>query len=274
MTTQQLIEYAALDALGLLEPHEHDDFEQAFRSAPAHVQAHVRREQKRFAMSSEALLPDVEPPAGLRFKVIAAVRDAMRKASPLHVNRDAQAAGRPFVLQIWSSARAWRVASLALASAAVTLGVIVFTLSSTQQNANDARAGDAAIAAENDLAERYGRDILDILHAAGANRENLAANPEFAQRVQTATASLTVDPASRSGVLLCRNLPVVNAAYRIAILDDNGDVLRTIKSFNASTTEQAIKIDNIELADAASIALVGPLTRDGGNEVILAVRFA
>src|SRR5215471_5879583 len=76
MNLQQLIELAVLDAMGLLDESEQSQFEGAFRAAAPQVQAQVRREQTRLSVI-EALLPDVQPPAGLRAAVIEAVRAQM-----------------------------------------------------------------------------------------------------------------------------------------------------------------------------------------------------
>ena len=76
MKTQELIELAVLDAMGLLDEAEREAFEAGFSSASPAVQAQVRREQTRLCLS-EALLPDEEPPAGLRALVVEAVRKAM-----------------------------------------------------------------------------------------------------------------------------------------------------------------------------------------------------
>ena len=62
--TRDLLEYAALDALGLLDDAEREEFERAFRAASPEVQAMVRREQTR-AADIDAILPRVEAPAGL-----------------------------------------------------------------------------------------------------------------------------------------------------------------------------------------------------------------
>ncbi|XOV76882.1 MAG: hypothetical protein ACFHWZ_08725 [Phycisphaerales bacterium] len=76
MTTQEMIEMASLDALGMLDADERAEFEAAFRAASPSVQAQVRREQKRFA-DAEHLLPEVDPPAGMKFRVMSAIRDAI-----------------------------------------------------------------------------------------------------------------------------------------------------------------------------------------------------
>jgi hypothetical protein len=73
MNLQQMIESAILDAMGLLDDSEREQFERAFRTASPVIQAQIRREQTRLSQI-EALLPDVTPPASLRAAVVDAVR--------------------------------------------------------------------------------------------------------------------------------------------------------------------------------------------------------
>jgi hypothetical protein len=275
MTTQELIEFAALDALGLLEPHERDAFEAAFSAATPHVQAHVRREQKRFAVSTEALLPDVEPPAGLRFKVLSAVRDAMKLGSPLHVNRERAQANQPMLLRFWSSALMWRVAAIALATATVTLGVVTVNLVSAQQHESNSIAGQAGLETHRELVAKHGRTIADILIARRVVSTNLAADADREGGSLAAHANVYFDPDAGRGALLCRGLPVVNAAYKVVILDDQGNVLRTLREFDATGPEQSIILPHgLSQTDAQNIAVLGPAERDGRDELIVAAMFA
>ncbi len=275
MTTHELIEYAALDALGLLEPHERDAFEAAFAKAPPHVQAHVRREQKRFAVSSEAMLPDVDAPAGLRFKVLAAVRDAMKKASPLHVNRERQRQGQPLLLQFWSSAAMWRVAAVALATASVTLGVVTFNMYNAQQSANASVNGRTGADVHHALVLKHGRAVAAVLEAPKVTVRNLAADPNREAPLLCA-ANVYFDPDTGRAALLCRDLPVVNASYKVVVLDDEGKVLRDLGvAFNATPSSQSLMLpEGLAVADLGAIAIVGPTQNGGPDEIIVASRFA
>ena len=127
MNTQELIELAVLDAMGLLDEEEREAFDAAFdRAAPA-IQAQVRREQTRLCMS-DSLLPDVEPPAGLRSLVVEAVRKEMASpARPRHRH------ARNAVLALVPARQVspmWRAASVGFAAAALVLGITFISLRS------------------------------------------------------------------------------------------------------------------------------------------------
>ncbi len=118
MKTQELIELAVLDAMGLLDEQEREAFDAAFDAAAPAIQAQVRREQTRLSVS-EHLLPDVEPPAGLRAMVLEAVRKALPAASR-HRRLRALAMGLTPSRQV---SPIWRAASVGFAAAAVTFGL-------------------------------------------------------------------------------------------------------------------------------------------------------
>src|SRR5438105_666068 len=103
MNTHDLLEMASLDAMGLLDPEEREAFERAFRAAPPPLQAQIRREQLRFSAADD-ILPQVEPPLGLRARVIAAVREAMQTMAG---RRAAEAA--PALRSATAVSRFWRV---------------------------------------------------------------------------------------------------------------------------------------------------------------------
>ncbi|MEO1130526.1 MAG: hypothetical protein AAFX05_12590, partial [Planctomycetota bacterium] len=119
MTTQELYELASLDALGLLDDDERADFERAFRAAAPEVQAQIRRQQLH-AADIEDLLPRVEPPAGLRARVLEAVRQAMSVVRPAHMSH-AQDSG--VLAKIYTSMPLWRAACIGFATATVVLSL-------------------------------------------------------------------------------------------------------------------------------------------------------
>jgi len=136
MTTHELIELAVLDALALLEEDEQADFDRAFAAAAPSVQAHIRREQTRFS-NLDALLPDVDPPADLRAKVIQAVRAAMAEAAAqTGVGHTIHTAGRDTEPMIPSRrvSPLWRASSLGFATAAGVMVVAVIQLQISFQN--------------------------------------------------------------------------------------------------------------------------------------------
>lgn len=121
MTTQQMIENAMLDALGLLSAEEQSEFERAFQAAAPAVQAHVRREQTRLSRI-EALLPKVEPPVDLRAAVIQAVREAMVAQLAEREAEEVRGRGPIPILSSLHVSPVWRAASLGFAAAAAVFG--------------------------------------------------------------------------------------------------------------------------------------------------------
>jgi len=73
---EELIEQAALDALGLLDAFEAAHYAKSFHAAPASVQEEIRQLQAEIATDA-TLLSDEEPPAGLRGRVMGAVMDSI-----------------------------------------------------------------------------------------------------------------------------------------------------------------------------------------------------
>jgi hypothetical protein len=78
MTRQELLEHAALDALGLLDQFEADLYTRSFHHAPAAVQDEVLRLQAEIA-SDESLVASVAPDSALRERVLRAVAEAMER---------------------------------------------------------------------------------------------------------------------------------------------------------------------------------------------------
>ena len=119
MNTQELIELAVLDAMGLLDEQEREAFDAAFAGAPPAIQAQVRREQTRLSLSQD-ILPDVEPPAGLRAMVVDAVRRAME--TPGERRHRHVRAGLVALMPARQVSPLWRAASVGFAAAAVVFG--------------------------------------------------------------------------------------------------------------------------------------------------------
>lgn len=131
MTTHELLELASLDALGLLDDDERDAFERAFQAAPPAIQAQVRREQARLARA-EAILPEVEVPAGLRARVLAAVRDAIQAVQTRRTPR----AVLPLLPSRGVSAM-WRAAAIGCAAAALIFGFTTIQIRSEVDRIHD-----------------------------------------------------------------------------------------------------------------------------------------
>jgi hypothetical protein len=78
MTQRELLELAALDALGLLDDFEAAIYTRSYHDAPATVQDEIRRLQAEIA-TDQRLLPGDEPDPGLRERVLKTVAQAIER---------------------------------------------------------------------------------------------------------------------------------------------------------------------------------------------------
>lgn len=81
MTREELLESAALDALGLLDEYESDLYTRSFHHAPAAVQDEIIQRQAQL-VSDETFLPNESPDPALRQRVLDAVSVAIEFESP------------------------------------------------------------------------------------------------------------------------------------------------------------------------------------------------
>ncbi len=127
MTRQELLELAALDALGLLDRYEAALYTRSFHYASAPVQDEIVRLQAEI-VSDESLLPEEEPDGSLRERVLRKVAEAIEREAaefaPLatigrrrrHGPRESD--GR---LAFGASGQFWRAAAFVMAGAVVVL---------------------------------------------------------------------------------------------------------------------------------------------------------
>ncbi len=223
MTTQEMLELCLLDALGLLDEHEQAAFEAAFAGASPVVQAHVRREQTRFAKLSP-LLPNVEPPAELRARVLASIREA--NAQPAMAD-DTRRLIMPPMLKSRGVSPVWRAAALALSAACFTLGGTLVYLQTARQEIRGNERTDSLIAA---VADQFGHAFVqDVLFDRDTQRAvftpvadsfdgqaTVFVNPEWS-KAQFFSRLLTTDPSKK---------------LRLAVVDENNRVVKEIDTFS------------------------------------------
>ncbi len=216
MTTRELLELASLDAMGLLDDNEHEAFEGAFRAAAPAVQRQVRREQERLT-GDTSTLPDVDPPAELRERVLGRVRDAMATARADVVGRIV-----PEEFSIRANVSPlWRAACIGFATATLVLFGVGYSM---QSQYNDAlRAGQSGEIAA--IAQRLGPRFEQVLLSPTSERVAFAStvgstSPESPQL----QAAVYLDHETQTAFLVCRNLPEVDgvADYRLVVIDEDG----------------------------------------------------
>lgn len=128
MTREELIELAALDAVGLLSEYEAALFTRSFHHASAAVQDEILNLQAEIAADT-ALLPSEDPEDSLRDRVLAAVADAIEKdAEPLspiatigRSRRSQRIASAPRT-RMSRSGHFWRAAAFAMMTTTIVMG--------------------------------------------------------------------------------------------------------------------------------------------------------
>ncbi len=258
MTTRELYELASMDALGLLDDDERQAFENAFRAAPAHVQAEIRREQLREAQSTE-YLPDVKPPASLRARVIAAV---LGKAELL--NTEPIASIGPAARSAASTTAFWRAACIGFATATVVLAGFVYTVA--EQNKIIAQeALDAEVIA--DLRDSDGR-LDQYLYAS--ETKFVSFHPAAALNADGANtkakARLFYKDSTKSMLLVCSDLPIAPTEYSFVLHKKSGDPV--VAPFKVTKDTTGIEIHSVDFSQLTRFEIRAP-SRNGTAEVIL-----
>jgi hypothetical protein len=226
-TPCDLIQLAALDALGLLDPEERDAFETAFRAAPPAVQAQIRREQLRF--TDDDTLPAVEPPVGLRAKVLAAVRAAMQQAKGKRVEtRNVLATIRPPT----GVNRLWRTAAIGSLAAALAMTFIALQIRSEffelSQVANNSEAAKL-------LQREFGNQFTPAFF--GTSTHFVKFTPPIsagASERSIVKATLLLDPTTRRAQLFCKDLPTSDQPFEVVVVDQHGNEVSAVLTFKAS----------------------------------------
>jgi hypothetical protein len=241
MTLQELLEHAHLDALGQLDEREQAAFEAAYTVAPLSVQAQIRREQARFA-TMEHLLPQVDPPAELRERVLSAVNAAMI----------AQNAGSDLGLRPARRVhRAWRAASIGLVTAMVFLGAAFVSVYSSYESMTRQFVNDSANAA---FLERFERSYMgDVLFSASTQRVLFTANAGFNGKLAVWT-----DDKWDSSKLFCELPAVPGETYRLVAVDDDGNIMQTVQIIAADGHHKSLSIS--KLSTGMRLALVSSPT--------------
>lgn len=267
MKTHELIELALLDAFGLLDDSEREQFERAYAIATPAVQAQVRREQTRF-VQMESFLPDVEAPDDLRARVLARVRDAIAAqdvaatgAVMASIRHDAGRAMPP----ITSSRRvsvAWRAGALGCAAAA-----IVFAVTTIQMRV---RYDQLARTMQNDellsqMLETYGPNHLRGMLFDGKTERVVFTSTDAAVPGE---ASIWMNPDWDSSRLFCLNLPAVGSQYKLAVVDASGAIVSVVAEFGSNGALLAHDVPSVPRS--GGLAIVGPGSKGQNSTLMVA----
>jgi hypothetical protein len=293
MSTRELFELAHLDALGMLDDAERASYDAAFRAAPAAIRAQVRAEQARVSRLSGAL-PEIDPPAGLKDRVLEAVGQAMaaqaagesrEAATRTHASTGSgigsgvvHAGGGRAGSREARGLSFWRAGAVAMACAALLLGGAFFKVYTDNQNVNRSLAGDAAV---NALLVGFGnQQMRDTLFDAATTRAIFArvgvggggdgeasADGDAQQAVMQAVLFRNPDW-SRSR--LFAQLPATRAggAYRLVVVDDEGRVLENLEQFTSNGQLLSIEVSR-PLTPGTRIAIASVGAGERGAPVLM-----
>lgn len=223
MTTQELIELAVLDAVGLLDHDERKTFDSAIASASPELQAHVRREQLRLS-NLDHLLPDVHPPAGMRVAVIEAVREAIARDLVEAAGISDQAG-----LRLMPSRRVspiWRATAIGSMAAAIVLGISTFNMSTQYRQVQQDMTTNALL---DSITSAYGATFVeDTLFDAKTERVVFMPQRDgFAGQ-----ASIWTNPEWAAARLFCLNLSEREGqTFKLAVVDAQGQIVQELMTF-------------------------------------------
>lgn len=241
MRTHELIELAALDALGLLDETESGAFEQAFRASSPAVRRQVRAEQQRAAEFEAALLPFVTPDDDLKAKVLArlAKEKAIEAASGTRsmVHRPGRV-----VPKVRTSRRVtplWRAASIGLSIAVVVFGVFAIWVQD-----NNTKLMDAFVV--NDFSDTIGtRQLHDTLFDANTKRV-IFAIADSAPGLFEANAVLLMNPDwGQNARFFCSGLSDQQSKgkFALCVVDENDQVIETLEQFESNGRLVSFDVD-------------------------------
>ena len=301
MDRNELIEWAGLDALGLLDRDEQERFEAAFRRADSALKAELRAIQDAAVALSGALLPPVAPDAAVAERVLAAVseRIAMEQESSIlttpslkhrvlgaverHIHEDLYGsvqhetpyglsyAGRRDWVERLASGRVspvWRVAALIFATATLAFGFFaVSAYTDAMRMARDVSTGrvDEVLRREfGHLPEEFWLHPEAQLQTFGLSAD---AGEGFPGRAMVAVIN-----SQDRGFLTARNLPETDQRYRLCVgMPDRADEAVTLATFEASGETVAVPFA-LEGRDVTGMQwwVMGPSAASGsGSETVM-----
>ncbi len=264
LSTRDLIELASLDVLGLLDEDERREFETALRAASPAIQAQVRREQLRIA-SSEAYLPAIDAPAGLKLRVMEAVREAIDAVRAGEAGEHVRRKFGPFAIRLQRNVSPlWRAASIGFAAATVLLGYFTMRVKENYDDISTNLANNQSILA---ISDTYGARVVDLLTDHNVPRITFAQGPAVADGAVVPSAALLVDEVGGKSYLLYKDLRPVEGGYRLVAVE-NGVVTKVLHRFDANPGRDQTVIGAV-LQAGASFAILPETAGDNLTAAVL-----
>jgi hypothetical protein len=271
MTRDELLELAPLDALGLLDEYDALLFARGFHAASENVRSEIREFQAAVA-GDAALLPEVELPAGMRSRVIAAVRreadEAVDLAPLATIGRTRPSAAamltldRPGMAPVNGirprrrffdslASQGWRAAAFALTASLIV--AMYFGSQILDRNrelfsmVRQMQAEQSTAAALNQLSEGAGDAWLLQARKPGTTRIALVGS---SADIPT-SGMVFVDPKSGVGSLILHGLPADgDEPFRVLVRGEDGEILTEA----TVTAGPALATASFSIADVSMIA--------------------
>ncbi len=268
MRTNDLIEMAALDALGLLDESEHAEYEKAFQAATPALRRQIRAEQQRAAEFEASLLPIVEPTESLKNRVLAKIAEtkALEEASGTRAVIHRPGRVVPKVRPSRRVSPLWRAASIGL-----SIAVVVFGVFSLQLLEHNSKLGDAIVV--NEFSDKLGtRHLKDTLFDINTKRMILTATDDAPSSFE-AEAVLLINPDWEDARFFCSNLLGAKGekgTFALVVIDENDHVVETIQLFESDSRWVSFDVDT-EALSKGRLALFSS-TPDGLETMLMVAR--
>ncbi len=243
MTLRELLENANLAALGLLDAEDHQAFDKALASAPESIRRQVIAEQARWSGGGE-LLPQVQPDAGLRDRVLDAVNGAIVDAEIAHADAHMELVDTSHR----RSGSIWRATSLGLLTACVVLtGSFLYVVQSNRAVAT----GNSNNQALGEYVTGFGSEFADAIFDPATRRIHFTVNEAGFE----GEVAIVTHPDWEKGRAFAAKLPARdNENYRLVELDANNQVVRELATFDGGVQTQAREV--AQVSSGARVALV------------------
>ena len=247
MTTSEMLEMVAVDALGLLDDDDRSAFDRAYAAAPSAVRELVWAEQARIAELGLEL-PDVSASPESRRRFLDRVRQeiersqvaesapASRKIAHAAGAAGAAAVPAPRSLGLRPARRVssmWRVATVGASVAAVVLAVLQVQL---RQNFDELRQRSEIAG----VIEGLGLDHVDDALFADASVQRVQFTPVGS--VGRARAMLLRNPDRDTSRLYVRNLQS-RTSFTVVAVDENNRPVEQIASFETDDLLTGVDLD-------------------------------
>lgn len=224
MTSEELLESAALDAFGLLEEYEAALYTRSFHNAPAAIQDRIVHLQAQL-VSDESLLPSEEPTPALREKVLSAVTSAIEQETaqlePLATigSRRGMAPDVVGRISMSVSGQFWRAAAFVLCAALIVVAYSLAQLSAMHNKVAVLALSQNTKQQLQDLEAMIGPTIKDFIFA---NNYQRIAFTDKTGSTTPARAVLYVVEGSDKAFLIVDGLALAAEPYRLTVKDENG----------------------------------------------------